>query len=328
MRLSKLSIVTTLYYSAPYLREFYLRVCRAADQLTSDYDITFVNDGSPDDSLGIARSLVAQDRRVRVIDLSRNYGHHKAIMTGLAHTTGDVVFLIDCDLEEEPEWLNRFAAQMCATEADVVYGMPEQRKGNLIERISGSVFFWLYNALSAHRVPPNWTIARLMTRRYVDALVQHRDTEIFLGGLWVFTGFLQVPVTVTKVHKGLSTYSFARKIAATANAITSFSNKPLVLIFYLGTSISALAGLAAGYLIVRSLVWGDFLIGWPSVIVSIWLLGGLMLFCQGMIGIYLAKVFMETKRRPYTTIRAVYEQTPSLVDNVMAERQEEEGRKG
>lgn len=323
----KLSIVTTLYYSAPYLHEFYLRVCRAADQLTSDYDITFVNDGSPDESLSIARSLVAQDRRVRVIDLSRNYGHHKAIMTGLAHTIGDLVFLIDCDLEEEPEWLNRFAAQMRETEADVVYGMPEQRKGDLIERVSGGAFFWLYNSLSDNHVPPNWTITRLMTRRYVDALVQHRDTEIFLGGLWVLTGFLQVPVAVTKAHKGSSTYSFARKIAAAANAITSFSNKPLVFIFYLGTSLSALAGLAAFYLIVRSLVWGDFLIGWPSVIVSIWLLGGLMLFCQGVIGIYLAKVFMETKRRPYTTIRAVYEQTSSLACNATLERPEDEGRK-
>jgi putative glycosyltransferase len=304
----KLSIVTTLYYSAPYLHEFYQRVCRAAEQITNDYDITFVNDGSPDESLAIARALVEQDPRVRVIDLSRNYGHHKAIMTGLAHTSGDLVFLIDCDLEEEPEWLNRFAARMRETEADVVYGMPEQRKGDIIERISGGAFFWLYNALSDHRVPPNWTITRLMTRRYVDALVQHRDTEIFLGGLWVLTGFSQVPVAVTKLHKGSSTYSFARKIAIAANAITSFSNKPLVFIFYLGTGISVLAGLAAFYLIVRSLVWGDFLIGWSSVIVSIWLLGGLMLFCQGMIGIYLAKVFMETKKRPYTIIRAIYEQ--------------------
>lgn len=304
----KLSIVTTLYYSAPYLHEFYQRVCRAAEQLTDDYDVTFVNDGSPDESLAIARALVEQDPRVRVIDLSRNYGHHKAIMTGLVHTSGDLVFLIDCDLEEKPELLGFFATRMQNTGADVVYGLLEQRKGAMFERLSGSVFYRLYNFLSDYPVPPNCTLTRLMSRRYVKALVQHRDTEIFLAGLWAMTGFLQVPVPVTKVHKGSTTYTLPRKLSAAVNAVTSFSNKPLVYIFYLGGIIISLASLAACYLIVRSLVWGDFLVGWPSLVVSVWLLGGLMLFCQGVIGIYLAKVFMETKKRPYTIIRAIYKQ--------------------
>src|SRR5262249_55790173 len=144
----RLSIITTLYHSAPYVEEFYRRVCREAEKLTPDYDITFVNDGSPDDSLTLARALFEKDTRVKIIDLSRNYGHHKAIMTGLAHTRGDLVFLIDCDLEEEPEVLGVFYDKMQATGADVVYGLPETRKGGFFERMSGSLFFWVYNLLS------------------------------------------------------------------------------------------------------------------------------------------------------------------------------------
>jgi len=120
----RLSIVTTLYYSAPYLQEFYDRARHAALNITPDYEFVIVNDGSPDEVLHIARRLVAQDERVIVIDLSRNFGHHKAIMTGLAHTSGDLVFLIDCDLEEAPEALADFyAALQSDPEADAVYGV-------------------------------------------------------------------------------------------------------------------------------------------------------------------------------------------------------------
>ena len=108
-----LSIVTTLYYSAPYLEEFYARICAAAKRITSDYEIVFVNDGSPDNSLNIAISLYEGDERVRVVDLSRNFGHHKAIMTGLAHARGDFIFLIDCDLEEEPKFRACGASSYC-----------------------------------------------------------------------------------------------------------------------------------------------------------------------------------------------------------------------
>lgn len=107
-----LSIVTTMYYSASYLKEFYSRICAAAKEITDNYEIIFVNDGSPDDSLDIAISLYEEDKKVRIVDLSRNFGHHKAIMTGLAYAKGDLVFLIDCDLEEEPELLIKFYKEM------------------------------------------------------------------------------------------------------------------------------------------------------------------------------------------------------------------------
>ena len=117
-----LSVVTTLYRSQPYVEEFYRRICAAAAAITPDFELILVNDGSPDASLEVAVALFQLDERVRVIDLSRNFGHHRAIMTGLAHARGDLVFLIDCDLEEEPELLSRFHARLVETRADVIYG--------------------------------------------------------------------------------------------------------------------------------------------------------------------------------------------------------------
>src|SRR5256885_14440017 len=148
----KLSIVTTLYYSAPYLDEFYDRACAAAEKFTRDFEIILVNDGSPDNSLEVALSIYQKDHRVKVIDLSRNFGHHKAMMTGLAHASGELVFLIDCDLEEEPELLERFHRELIASGADVVYGVQQKRKGDLFERVSGTLFFKLFNALSSQSI--------------------------------------------------------------------------------------------------------------------------------------------------------------------------------
>jgi putative glycosyltransferase len=302
-----LSIVTTLYCSSAYLKEFYDRITVEARRITDDYELVLVNDGSPDESLEVALSLYERDPKVRIIDLSRNFGHHKAIMTGLSHARGDLVFLIDSDLEEEPGLLGEFYDELGSSDADVIYGVQQTRKGGFFERITGSMFFTFFNLLSSYPVAANLTTARLMTKRYVASLVAHRDREVFLAGLWAITGFKQVPLLVEKHHKGRSTYDLARKGSIVVNSITSFSAKPLVFIFYLGCVIVLLSSVAGLYLVVRRIFFGVYLAGWPSLIVSVWLLGGLTVFCLGIIGIYLSKVFMETKDRPYTVIRQIYE---------------------
>lgn len=307
----KLSIVATLYYSAPYLQEFYARSCAAALKITPSFEIVLVNDGSPDNSLAIALAIAETDPRVRIVDLSRNFGHHKAMMTGLIHTRGKLVFLIDSDLEEEPEFLTSFHEKLQGSGADVVYGVQQKRKGKAFERISGSLFFTVFNLFSTHPIPPNHVTARLMTRSYVDALVRHQESEFIMSALWALTGFEQVPIIVTKHHKAASSYNLRRKVAHVVNAITSSSDKPLVLIFYLGCFILLISSIAALNLIVRKLVFGVLLQGWASLIVSLWLLGGITIFCLGVIGIYLAKIFNEVKRRPYTIVKRVYGATVS-----------------
>ena len=302
-----LSIVTSIYCSASYLEEFYSRATAATKQITEDYEIIFVNDGSPDNSLEVALTLYERDEKVRVIDLSRNFGHHKAMMTGLAHARGQLVFLIDCDLEEEPELLERFYKEMESSGADVVYGVQQKRQDRFFDRFASFLFYTVFNWLSTSQLPSNLITARIMSCRYVSALVSHQEREMLIGGLWVITGFKQVPILVNKLYKKRTTYDLRRRIAVIVNAVTSFSAKPLVFIFYLGCVISLLAGLAALYLIIRRLFFGVLLTGWASLIVSVWLLGGVTTFCLGIIGIYLSKIFMETKQRPYTIIRQIYE---------------------
>ena len=301
-----LSIVSSLYRSAPYLREFHRRVSAAAVRLDLDYEVVLVNDGSPDDSLEIALELRRDDPRLCVVDLSRNFGHHKAMMTGLAHARGNRVFLLDSDLEEDPELMLQFSEVMDATAADVIYGVQPTRKGGYVERASGRLFYRIFNWLSAYEVPANQLTARLMTRRYVDSLTAHRDREIFLAGLWAVTGYRQVAVAASKRSKGVSTYNLRRKLSVALNSVTSFSSRPLEAIFYIGTVILVLSLFATALLTARRLFIGELLPGWASTIVAICFMGGLNLFCVGIVGIYLAKVFGEMKDRPYTVIRDLY----------------------
>lgn len=302
----KLSVVATLYRSAPYIGEFYQRVSAAARHLTNDYEIVLVNDGSPDDSLARAVALTAKDEHVIVVDLSRNFGHHKAMMAGLAQARGERVFLLDSDLEEEPEWLLFFSEQMETEKCDVVYGVQGLRKGGAFERWSGVWYYILYRALTGLKVPYNITTARLMSRRYVDALLSFEEREIDIGGLWFITGFDQRPHTVKKHSTSETSYTIGKKVAIIVNAITSFSNLPLIGIFYVGVTIFFISCASTIYLILHWLLDAQAMSGWTSVMVSIWLLGGLILSAIGVVGIYLAKVFSEAKRRPNTITREIF----------------------
>jgi putative glycosyltransferase len=303
----KLSIVATLYKSAQHVEEFCRRATVPAHELADDdYEIVLVNDGSPDESLDLAIRLHESDPHVIVIDLSRNFGHHKAMMTGLAHASGEHVFLIDSDLEEEPEWLVGFSEQMTRVRSDVVYGVQKQRKGGFFERWSGQWFYRLFRTFTGLALPENMVTARLMTRRYVDALLRHGERELDIGGLWYITGFEQHPQVITKHDTSKTTYTLRRKISLFVNSVTSFSNAPLVYIFYTGLVISLIAGAYTAFLIVQWLFLAEPVSGWTSVMASIWLLGGWLILFIGIIGIYLSKVFVEIKRRPYTIIRQIY----------------------
>lgn len=303
----RLSIVATVYHSEPYLEEFYQRCTRAARAYTEDYEIVIVNDGSPDRCLDLAIALYERDPHVRVIDLARNFGHHAAMLTGLGYARGELVFLLDADLEEDPGLLPEFLARMRETGCDVVYGVQEARKGGRFERVSGALYYRGMNMLLHEPIPVNPTTMRLMSRRYVRSLVEHKDREIFLSGLQRITGYEKAALAVKKQDKGSSTYTLGRKASLVVRGVTSFSNKPLVAMFSMGAALLAGSLIAGGYLTVRRLLGGDYLIGWPSLIVSIWLLGGLILFCLGLVGIYLSKVFVEAKSRPYVVVRQIYD---------------------
>jgi putative glycosyltransferase len=303
----KLSIVTTLYYSSKYIDDFYKRVSKEAQKITNDYEIIFVDDGSPDDSLEKAIALYKQDSRVKVIELSRNFGHHKAIMTGLSHAKGEYIFLIDSDLEEEPELLSRFWQELQSSEnIDVVYGVQESRKGGWFERWSGEIFYKIYNFLNSINIPNNMITARLMTKKYVEQLIRHKEIEVCFGCILMNTGFKQKEIIVKKHNFSPTTYTFRRKVALMMTSVISFSSKPLVLVFNLGLLITILSIFYILKLLFDKLVNNIMIEGWTSVMVSVWFFGGLIMLSIGIVGIYLSKIFIETKNRPYTVIRNIF----------------------
>jgi putative glycosyltransferase len=311
-----LSIVATMYNSAPYVAEFCRRASAAANAFGGSYEIILVNDGSPDGSLEVAMGLCRADPHICIIDLSRNFGHHKAMMTGLEHAGGELVFLLDSDLEEDPEWLALFHETLAREQADVVYGVQRRRQGSAVERLAGALYYATFNAMLDHPLPRNVITARLMTARYVSQLVRHRDREVCIAALWVITGFKQLPIIVDKRKRDTSVYGFAARVGVAVNAITSFSNRPLVLIFYLGCLIVTSATLAGFALIGLVMAGRVGVAGWPSLIISVWFLGGVTIFCLGVIGIYLSKVFMETKDRPYSIVRAYYPESSGVAERV------------
>ncbi len=315
----KLSIVTTMYHSEPYLREFHQRILAVAESITPDLEFVFVNDGSPDHALATAVALAAEDARVRVVDLSRNFGHHKAMMTGLGHATGDYVFLIDVDLEEPPESLSAFWRELQARGCDVVFGVQAQRHGPWFQRVTGSLYYRLFNLLSDMPVARDLLTARLMSRRYVEALLLHGEQLFNIEGLWAHTGFEQVPLEINKTgHKGSSTYTLRKKIAYVLHAVTAFSTKPLHYIAASGLFITCSAALYIVWLFIQYFATGVPVSGWTSITVSLWFLGGLIIFNLGVISTYLAVIFIETKRRPYTIVRRIYEAGPSSPSSAVA----------
>jgi putative glycosyltransferase len=303
----KLSIITTLYKSSSHIEEFYQRISKVASKITSDYELIFVDDGSPDDSLQKVLSLYENDKKIQIIELSRNYGHHKAIMTGLKYTKGEYVFLIDVDLEEEPEILIDFWNELKINEdCDVIYGAQDKRKGGWFEKTTGEISWKIINFLSPINIPMNTVTARLMTTLYVQSLLEYHESEIFIAGLWADVGFKQKKVDIMKLSINKSTYTVKKRLSMLLDSITSFSSKPLVYIFNIGLIITLISSLFMIKILYGKLVYNISLEGWSSLILSIWFFGGLVILFLGVIGIYISRVFLEVKNRPNTTIKKKY----------------------
>ncbi|MGC8483931.1 MAG: glycosyltransferase, partial [Thermodesulfobium sp.] len=205
---------------------------KTAREVTKNYNIIMVNDGSPDASLEIALRLQKKDSKIIVVDLSRNFGHHKAIMAGLEHAKGDKVFLIDCDLEEEPELLKEFYNVQKKKKCDVVFGVVTKRKkGWILDKLSNMALY-LYKFLSDINSPKNQATIRLMTAEYVKSLLEFHERELFLEGLFYLTGYNQVFINFDKKSKNDTSYTLPKRIGLFVTALCSFSSKPLVYMFY------------------------------------------------------------------------------------------------
>jgi putative glycosyltransferase len=306
------SVVSTMYRSRGFLERF------LADTLLSlrdigagEFEIVLVNDGSPDDSVAYALERQRDIPQLVVVDLSRNFGHHHAMQAGLRVARGRQVFLIDCDLEVSPSTLVQFAAKQAATGADLVFGYQEARKGGWFERVSGGIFWNGFNVLSDTKIPENILTERVMTRRYVDALLSLGDHNVFLGGMMSWTGFDQIGIPIPKKQRhGQSTYSLLKRVQLMVNAVSSFSARPLTWMFSVGMVMTLASFTYVVYLVFRRLLFGDALLGFTSIMGMMAMTLGVLTTGMGLLGIYLGKVFNQVQRRPNYIIRDVHRARP------------------
>ena len=305
-----LSIVTTLYKSERFLDSFVAQCQSAMAEIKCDnYEILFVNDGSPDNSLDKVLKIKEKNNHIVAVNLSRNFGHHYAIMAGLNNASGEFIFLIDCDLEVPPTQIPTFYAKFMSTEnCDVVFGVQEVRKGSFIERTIGGLFYNFFNSLTDTRIPENLLTERLMSRRYVDELIKMGDKNIFMAGMMQWIGFKQVPITIKKGQReGKSTYTLGKRISLSMQAITSFSSYPLVMLFRIGFLISILSILTGVYFIVNKLINPEVVLsGFTFLIVALLFSTGIIVSSIGILGIYIDKLFNQTKNRQTFIVKDIY----------------------
>ena len=229
-------------------------------------------------------------------------------MAGLSEAVGDKVFLIDCDLEVSPSILVEFYAKMESTNADVVYAVQTTRKSNIAERILGGLFWKIFNLMSETQIPENVLTERLMKKEYVKALIEVGDRNIFMAGLMYWVGYDQIPVAVNKKQReGSSTYSLTRRLDLLIQAITSFSEKPLNILFKFGVIVTMLSAAFGLYFLILKLLRPEtILLGYASLFLIILFFLGLMMTSMGLLGLYISKLFIETKGRPRFLIKRKY----------------------
>ncbi|MGE4048795.1 MAG: glycosyltransferase family 2 protein [Acetobacteraceae bacterium] len=295
-----LSIVVPACNEAAVLLDFYARLRRVMDELGESWEAVFVNDGSQDATLAIMEELHRADPLITVISLSRNFGKEIAITAGIDHAAGEAVIIIDADLQDPPELIPELVAGW-RQGFDTVYAQRRQRQGETwLKQATARAFYRLMRQLGHVRMPPNTGDFRLISRRVVQALGQMREHHRFMKGLFAWVGFPSkaVPYDRAPRQAGCSKWSYWKLWNLAIEGITGFTVMPLKLATYLGLVIAVLAAVYLLEVIARTLIFGNEVAGYPSLMAVVLFMGGAQLVTLGVIGEYLGRVFNETKQRP------------------------------
>lgn len=268
--------------------------------------IVLVDDGSTDDSVEVATREAQRRGNVDIVQLSRNFGHHTALLAGLDHAEGDVFALMDADLQDRPEDLPRMIEAFDAGH-DLVYAIRTQRTEPWLRRLGSSLFWWLVNVSSESHCPPHQAVLRLFGANVRDAVVQLRERHNFLAGMFAWVGFSSTCIEVEQAPRlyGQPKYSIAKMLKQAINAITSFSMKPMRLMVYGGVVVAVFALVFGSYLLFDRLLGGAFLPGWSSIMVALFFSLGMQMIGLGMVGEYVGRIFEQTKERPEYIVREI-----------------------
>lgn len=298
----ELSVVIPVYRSADIFPELHRRLVAALETAVDGFEIVAVADGNRDGAADVIASLHKTDERVKLIELSRNFGHQVAVTAGIEHATGDMVVVMDDDLEDPPEVIPRFIEK--AREGyDLVYGIRRKRKVGIIKRSVYAIFYRVINALSAIPIPYDSGDFCLMSRTITDALNSMPEKNRFIRGLRCWAGFRQTGLTYEREsrYSGESGYSIRGYFKFALDGIISFSYRPLQIVSLLGFVTAIVGFVYALYALVARLT-GHLppeAVGWTSLMVALLFLGGTQLLSIGVIGQYIARIYDEVKQRPH-----------------------------
>lgn len=297
---TSISILVPVYNEQQVLPIFHQRITQVLDELDFAAEILYINDGSSDESVQLMNALHAQDERVSVLDLSRNFGKEIAMSAGLDFARGDAVIIIDADLQDPPELIPEFITYW-QQGYDVVYGQRIQRDGeSALKKFTAYSFYRIIRSMSKVEIPTDTGDFRLLSRRAVDALKQLPERNRFMKGLYAWIGYHQKAVRYRRDPRqaGSTKWNYWRLWNFALEGITSFSEVPLKVSSYLGLLIALIAFIYGVIIIAKTLMFGEPVQGYPSLMTVILFLGGVQLMALGVIGEYLGRMFMESKKRP------------------------------
>lgn len=306
MEKKRISIVVPMYNEAESLPILYAALCNEAEKLDAyEWEFLFVNDGSKDRTLSVIKQLASQDTRVRYVSLSRNFGKEPAMYAGLCNAGGDYVAIMDADMQDPPELLPAMIEILESGEYDNVATRRVNREGEpMIRSFFSRQFYRFMRKISQIDIADGARDFRLMNRAMVDSILSLGEYNRFSKGIFAWVGYRTKWLEFPNVHRsaGETKWSFWKLVKYSLDGIINFSNTPIMISSYLGLLMTVLSFLAIVVEIIRKLAFGDPVDGWPSLVCIITFIGGIQLFCMGIMGQYISKTYMEVKKRPHYII--------------------------
>ncbi len=295
----KISIISPVYLAQSIINELVDRLHKSVSTITNNYEIILVEDGSPDKSWEQIELLCLNDDKIKAIKLSRNFGQHYAITAGLTSATGEWVVVMDCDLQDRPEEIPKLLNK--ALEGyDIVYAQRELRQDSIIKKLSSKIFYKTFGYLTNSKQDSSIANFGIYKQKVITSILSMQDYVRFFPTMVQWVGFKSTKIKVEHSSRedGKSSYSWKKLINLAIDNIIAFSDKPLKLTIRLGLSIATLSFLSGIFYLYKYLNGEIKVLGFASIVISIWFLSGLIIFILGIIGVYLGKTFDKVKERP------------------------------
>lgn len=305
--MEKISIIVPCFNEEEVLPLFYEEITKVISSMKEcEFEVLFVNDGSADGTLNVLKEFEKKDQKMKFISFSRNFGKEAAIYAGLQNATGDFVVLMDADLQDPPELIPEMYKTLKEEEVDCVGTRRVTRKGEpVIRSFFARMFYRIINRLAKINIVDGARDFRMMKRNMVDAILEVAEVNRFSKGIFSWVGFETKWIPYENINRaaGKTKWSFWSLFRYSIEGIVGYSTMPLTFAALLGILFCFIALIMVCVIVVRTLMWGDSTAGWPSLVCIICFIGGIQLFCIGILGEYLAKTYLEAKKRPIYVVK-------------------------